>query len=258
MTPKVLERISWLSLVISLILGTWYIAPFSEVRGDVVSPIIAVFAVDAIIVILAAQIQVSIENEEAIGIAALVLTLLTIALALIIVIHCWNEISALGVELKLFQRISYPVCLATTILLSPLAVLSHGKPEKRRLLTVAKMIKEYEEAEDVLANEVVNLRGMLNEPFKAAKRERIPFSVKEKILERSEYACEYCGGVGTENVGPDRREWHIDHVVAVHRGGPTNLDNLTLSCETCNLRKGSMPPYLFVRRLIQEARQKGN
>lgn len=37
------------------------------------------------------------------------------------------------------------------------------------------------------------------------------------------------------------RTWtyHVDHIVPLHRGGTNDCSNLTLSCASCNSRKGS-------------------
>lgn len=38
-------------------------------------------------------------------------------------------------------------------------------------------------------------------------------------------------------IGPDGRNWHIDHVYPKALGGDDGLDNRVLACATCNLSK---------------------
>lgn len=43
--------------------------------------------------------------------------------------------------------------------------------------------------------------------------------------------CRVCGGTS----GP----FHIDHIIALRKGGDDSLSNLRILCQTCNLRKGA-------------------
>ena len=54
---------------------------------------------------------------------------------------------------------------------------------------------------------------------------------RREILERDGEVCRWCGI--TE--GP----WHIDHILAVIRGGTDEPENLCVSCVPCNLSKGA-------------------
>lgn len=53
------------------------------------------------------------------------------------------------------------------------------------------------------------------------------------ILERDAFTCRYCG-----RKAPDV-ELHVDHVVAIARGGTNEPENLVTSCADCNLGKAS-------------------
>jgi 5-methylcytosine-specific restriction endonuclease McrA len=56
--------------------------------------------------------------------------------------------------------------------------------------------------------------------------------------------CMYCGG----------KAEHVDHVIALSRGGSHSIGNLVSSCATCNLSKGSktiMEWKMYKAKLIQ-------
>lgn len=71
-------------------------------------------------------------------------------------------------------------------------------------------------------------------PYKRA----VPVSAEEwailrwQTLERDGPSCRYC----EDPVGDD---FNCDHVVAMSRGGATELENLAVSCKSCNASKGS-------------------
>lgn len=73
---------------------------------------------------------------------------------------------------------------------------------------------------------------------RAADRERKRNNWPElrlQIFQRDNYTCAYCGKADLENP-------HCDHILPVSRGGINDPDNLTTSCETCNLSKGARTP----------------
>ena len=57
----------------------------------------------------------------------------------------------------------------------------------------------------------------------------IPAAVKRAVLIRDNNSCVKCGAA--ENL-------HIDHEIALSRGGSNDIDNLQVLCKDCNLRKG--------------------
>jgi hypothetical protein len=66
-----------------------------------------------------------------------------------------------------------------------------------------------------------------------AQCQRIPISksLRFDVLKRDDFTCQYCGRKAPDVV------LHCDHKVPVSKGGPTTLQNLTTSCEDCNLGK---------------------
>jgi len=65
------------------------------------------------------------------------------------------------------------------------------------------------------------------------KRTAIPDKIKKEVLLRDGYYCRYCG----KAVNNDSMVY--DHIVPVSRGGLTTIDNLVVSCRTCNGIKGA-------------------
>jgi len=63
----------------------------------------------------------------------------------------------------------------------------------------------------------------------------ISASLRREVIERAQNCCEYCL-CNTSDRGID---FAIDHVIAEKHGGPTQSDNLCLSCYWCNSFKGS-------------------
>lgn len=67
--------------------------------------------------------------------------------------------------------------------------------------------------------------------------------LRREVIARDVCRCYHCGqSSGDAAVGPDGRTWHVDHLLARARGGRTELDNLVLSCGTCNAEKGAALP----------------
>lgn len=66
---------------------------------------------------------------------------------------------------------------------------------------------------------------------------RKPISAKTRfdIFKRDKFTCLYCGSV------PPSVILHIDHIVAVTKGGGNENSNLATSCSSCNLGKGHRP-----------------
>jgi len=75
-----------------------------------------------------------------------------------------------------------------------------------------------------------NYRSLSTQRRRALKRNNGVFKITDSELRRL-YAspCAYCGA-------PSK---HLDHIVPIYRGGTHSIGNLTGSCASCNLSKGS-------------------
>lgn len=64
------------------------------------------------------------------------------------------------------------------------------------------------------------------------------FEVKEYVLEKWNRRCAYCDGTGVP--------LQIEHIVPQSRGGSSRESNLTLSCVSCNTKKGTQDIRVFL------------
>ena len=71
------------------------------------------------------------------------------------------------------------------------------------------------------------------------RAERGP-TARERILERDEYRCVYCG-----ETFPGA-QLTLDHVEPKMRGGDGSDGNLVSACRPCNTLKGGMPAWAFL------------
>lgn len=71
----------------------------------------------------------------------------------------------------------------------------------------------------------------------------IPIDLKVEIIERDGFKCQLCGKFITSDKDARRLAkhgcgmYHIDHIVPVNQGGRATLENLRLTCPTCNLKR---------------------
>lgn len=78
-------------------------------------------------------------------------------------------------------------------------------------------------------------------------KERIPKNLRRRVIERDGYRCVYCD----EDLV--NAEVHLDHVIPESQGGPTNYQNLQVTCRKCNLAKGVLSEGEFTTKLRQRA-----
>lgn len=81
--------------------------------------------------------------------------------------------------------------------------------------------------EKVMTQELINEGTLFPE---ANKRPPIPKEVVDTVWNRDAGKCVYCGS--TENI-------HLDHIIPFSKGGATNVENLQLLCQKCNLEKSN-------------------
>jgi hypothetical protein len=73
---------------------------------------------------------------------------------------------------------------------------------------------------------------------RARKRNAIGTHTVEELhqqLKRQKGRCYYCG----VKLGKGRDSWNGDHVVPLSRGGTNYIDNIVISCPTCNYNKST-------------------
>jgi len=67
--------------------------------------------------------------------------------------------------------------------------------------------------------------------------------IKLRVWERDQYVCHYCRsdlrGEYERFLRGISSNLTVDHVIPISKGGPTNFENLTTACFTCNLAKGN-------------------
>jgi len=70
------------------------------------------------------------------------------------------------------------------------------------------------------------------------------YEVKEYLLEKWKRKCVYCKKTGLK--------LEVEHIIPKSRGGSNRVDNLTISCRKCNLKKGNKTAEEFGHPRIQE------
>ncbi len=69
------------------------------------------------------------------------------------------------------------------------------------------------------------------------------YEIREYLLEKWGRICVYCNA---KNV-----PLQIDHIIPKSKGGSNRIDNLTLACSSCNLKKGSLSVKAFTKKAIR-------
>lgn len=64
------------------------------------------------------------------------------------------------------------------------------------------------------------------------------------INERQNHKCFYCGA-STEN------SYHVDHYIALSKGGSNFPENLRIACQPCNSKKHDKDPIRFIAELVE-------
>jgi hypothetical protein len=64
---------------------------------------------------------------------------------------------------------------------------------------------------------------------------RVDQALRERVRRRANDRCEYCHI--TQRDDPFF-QFHVEHIIALQHGGPTEESNLAFACHHCNLHKG--------------------
>lgn len=74
--------------------------------------------------------------------------------------------------------------------------------------------------------------------------------VREYLAHCSGGCCTYCGStVHNHKHGDWATKAAVEHIMPRSRGGSDELDNLTLACNLCNSRKGTLTGAEFLARI---------
>lgn len=102
--------------------------------------------------------------------------------------------------------------------------------EEREKAAIARKLKERQRKRDlekIVTQEMIDSGELFGEQ---QKRPFIPREVVDAIYRRDGGRCVYCGS--TENL-------QIDHIIPFSKGGSSNIENLQLLCQKCNLEKSN-------------------
>ena len=85
----------------------------------------------------------------------------------------------------------------------------------------------------------------LNKRFTESRvgRGKIPRAIRETILSRDGFTCQYCAGVFPAD------QLTIDHLIPLAVGGPDEITNYVSACGPCNSKKGHMALHDFAATL---------
>lgn len=70
---------------------------------------------------------------------------------------------------------------------------------------------------------------------------KVSADIESRLMDLQKGRCACCNRKFTDV------KHHIDHVIALSRGGKNDDSNLQLLCETCNLQKGAKDPIVFMQ-----------
>ena|SRR6056297_961067 len=103
------------------------------------------------------------------------------------------------------------------------------------------IVKKYYSSNDLIVKQAERLQMLdriLSENYRknyGMGRERFS-SMRKKVFERDLYTCQKCG---QQNGKGNDVPLHIDHIVPIKYGGSSNMDNLQVLCQKCNLKKSA-------------------
>lgn len=90
--------------------------------------------------------------------------------------------------------------------------------------------------EEIIRSLNFGFQDILRQKYRELNIRRIPNKLRNEILRRDGYKCQYCGAdlkESKDNIYPAQ----IDHIKSWRSGGKTNPENLLASCWRCNVGK---------------------
>ena len=73
--------------------------------------------------------------------------------------------------------------------------------------------------------------------------------LRQDVISIFQSQCQHCQRFGDGNKDPDGHSWHMDRIVPGARGGMYTIDNVSLACRSCNLRRGVTPFFMFMTKV---------
>ena len=80
---------------------------------------------------------------------------------------------------------------------------------------------------------------LLKGEMRRDRRSPIPLRIRWRIIKRDGYRCTACGKTPASD---PTAELHVDHIIPVSAGGPSDESNLRTLCSACNLGRGNDRP----------------
>lgn len=80
-----------------------------------------------------------------------------------------------------------------------------------------------------------------------AERKPVSTRTRFEVFKRDNFTCQYCGAT------PPAVILHVDHIVAVSKGGSNVKSNLVTSCSRCNLGKSNISLSSVPKSLAEQA-----
>ncbi|MDR0509756.1 MAG: HNH endonuclease [Rikenellaceae bacterium] len=99
--------------------------------------------------------------------------------------------------------------------------------EREQIVYKIKERHRIKQLEKIIRQELIDSGELFGEQ---PKRPPIPKEVVDAVYTRDGGRCVYCGSI--QNI-------HIDHIIPFSKGGATNVENLQLLCQKCNLEKSN-------------------
>jgi predicted restriction endonuclease len=143
-----------------------------------------------------------------------------------------NMCASLGIQLHEYE--SYILSLYSDNMMSAQEIADHlfaNTGESITARSIQRLVKKYGETRhvgDAFRNAV--RRGRVQWHYKEGKiiRKRLNKTRRYEILKRDGYKCILCGATSQDDL------LGVYHIVPVHKGGDSQLENLWTLCQSCN------------------------